>query len=136
MALSGGVYGAKDVGVGLVAYGGVLVEDGEAVTVLNKDTVKRRVYIVPLSPLVEVDAGIMDEFTYNPVARTVDLSIIQPPEGPVAEAAVIWVDSRSETAWAVASGEADNSRGSWRVPLGAEGTTVRLEAQNLYEQGH
>lgn len=130
MALSGGVYVAEDVEVGLCAYGGVLSQDGEAVTVVNKDAVKRRVYIGPLSLLVEVDAGILDEFTYNPVARTVDLSIIQLPEGPVAEAAVIWVDSRSETAWAVASGGADKARGGWRVALGAEGATVRLEAQD------
>lgn len=46
-----------------------------------------------LSFTVEVDAGVVDEFTYDPSSRTVDISIVQLPECPMAEAAVVLVDS-------------------------------------------
>lgn len=128
MALSGGVYVAEDTEAGLVAYGGILTQDGDIVTVANKDAVKRRVYIGPLSLLIEIDAGIVEEFTYDAGSGRVEFYITQPADGPVAEAVVVWADSRSETTWAVADG-ADEVRGGWRVALAGDGTTVRLEAQ-------
>lgn len=128
MALNGGVYVAEDSEAGLVAYGGILTQGGDIVTVANKDAVKRRVYIGPLRLSVEIDAGMVDEFTYDAGSGTVDLSITQPADGPIAEAVVVWADSRSETTWAVADG-ADEARGGWRVALGGDGGTVRLEAQ-------
>lgn len=128
MALNGGVYVAEDAEAGLVAYGGILTQDGDAVTVINKEAVKRRVFIGPLSLLIEIDAGIVDEFTYDVGLGTVVLSITQHADGPVAEKVVVWIDSRSDTTWAVADG-AEEARGGWRVALGSDGVTVQLEAQ-------
>ena len=128
MALGGGVYIAKDAEAGLVAYGGILMQDGDSVTVVTKDAVKRRVYIGPLRLLIEVDAGIVEKIVYDVEAGTVDIYIVQVPGGPVAHGAVIWADSRTDAVWAIADGETEEARGGWRVPLRVEGVTVRLQA--------
>lgn len=124
MALNGGVYVADDSEVGLVAYGGILSRDGAAVTVQPRDAVKRRVYIGPLRVMVEIDAGVVDEFTYD--EGSVSLSIVQPAGGPTAEAVVVWIDSRSSTEWSVSNEGATETRGGWRVEFGDGGVTVQL----------
>ncbi|KAM0278198.1 hypothetical protein ACHAQH_005313 [Verticillium albo-atrum] len=124
MALNGGVYVAEDSEVGLVVYGGILSHRGSAVVVQPKDAVKRRVHIGPLSVLIEIDAGVVDEFSYD--GGSVTLRIKQPANGPKAEFAIVWLNSRSETQWKVTSDGASEVRGGWQVSLGEEVVTVEL----------
>ncbi|CRK28641.1 hypothetical protein BN1708_015289 [Verticillium longisporum] len=124
MALSGGVYVADDSEVGLVAYGGILSRQASSVTVQPKDAVKRRVYIGPLSILVEIDAGMVKEFSYD--GESVTLNVKQPADGPRAESVIVWIDSRSEKQWGVISNGAVEARGGWQIGFGDDGATIKL----------
>ncbi|EGY20775.1 hypothetical protein VD0002_g3575 [Verticillium dahliae] len=124
MALSGGVYVADDSEVGLVAYGGILSRQASSVTVQPKDAVKRRVYIGPLSILVEIDAGMVKEFSYD--GESVTLNVKQPADGPRADSVIVWIDSRSEKQWGVISNGAVEARGGWQIGFGDDGATIKL----------
>ncbi|KAK8073894.1 hypothetical protein PG994_004793 [Apiospora phragmitis] len=70
LALGSGTYvadmGDEDGGIGLVAFGGSLkIESGGRVTVITGDPVRRRVFIGPLGVLLNIDAGIISEFSYE-----------------------------------------------------------------------
>ncbi|KAH7376857.1 hypothetical protein B0T11DRAFT_217470 [Plectosphaerella cucumerina] len=126
MALGGGTYVADDAELGLVAYGGVLETEGGKVTVRPRDAVKRRVFVGPLRLLVEIDAGVVEEFRYEEACGALVLKIGQHEGGPVAKAVVVWVDSRSDDKWEVVHEGATEARGGWKVEVGEESAEVRL----------
>jgi hypothetical protein len=126
MALGGGTYVADDAELGLVAYGGVLETEGGKVTVRPRDAVKRRVFVGPLRLLVEIDAGVVEEFRYEEACGALVLKIGQHKGGPVAKAVVVWVDSRPDDKWEVVHEGATEARGGWKVELGEESVEIRL----------
>ncbi|KAK7417471.1 hypothetical protein QQX98_004591 [Neonectria punicea] len=121
MALGGGTYVAEEKDIGLVAYGGVLSSKGSAVTVTPRDVSKRRIFIGPLKVAVSVDAGSIEEFTFDPKVGSISITLAQTEKAPKAKQAVVWVESSSE-AWAVTAEGAKESRGGWGVPLSSTGT--------------
>jgi hypothetical protein len=131
MALNSGTYVAQDQDLGLVAYGGVLQapRSGGVVTVQPRDPVKKKVFIGPLSLLVEIDAGAIDSFSYSLKSKTVSVSLLQSAGAgaPVAKSAVMWLESTSSLSWQVTSKNTAMERQGWKIPLPSHGTvTVNL----------
>jgi hypothetical protein len=131
MALNSGTYVAQDQDLGLVAYGGVLQapKSGGVVTVQPRDPVKKKVFIGPLSLLVEIDAGAIESFSYSLNSKTVSVSLLQSAGAgaPVAKSAVMWLESTSSLSWQVTSKNTVMERQGWKIPLPSRGTvTVNL----------
>ena len=125
LTLGSGTYLADDVDVGLVAYGGVLDLDRDVATVQVRDPVKHKIFIGMVRLEVNIDAGIIESFSYNLKTESLSLVLGQLAGAPKAEAAVVWVSQTS------ASGPSQPSlrkvsakdvkvtpeRNGWRVPL-------------------
>lgn len=122
MALNSGTYVAEDSDLGLVAYGGILSTDGGKSTVQVKDAVRRRFFIGPLSLLVSIDAGVIEQFSFDD-AGSVSFTIAQQDGGLNATQAAVWVESTGGDTWTVGAGE--EGRGGWVVPLSGP-TTVDI----------
>lgn len=123
MALTSGTYVADDADLGLVAYGGVLSGSGPY-TVQPRDAVRRKIFIGPLSVLVEMDAGAIEEFSFNVAGGSVSVTVGQQTNSPVAAQAVIWVESMAGDEWTAT--DIETGRGGWILPLGGEGGTIEL----------
>lgn len=61
--------------------GGNIVSTTPTVQVQVRDSVRRRVFIAPLAALLTLDAGAFSTITYNPTARTVDVTITPVADG-------------------------------------------------------
>lgn len=124
LALNSGTYVADDKELGLVAYGGVLSNEGNEVSVQVRAPVRRRVFVGPLSVLVEIDAGAISEFSYNSEQGTMSVSVVQQDGSPSASKAAIWVGSTAGASWSAASdGEIAEGRGGWVLSLSGDGAT-------------
>ncbi|KAJ8523087.1 hypothetical protein ONZ45_g417 [Pleurotus djamor] len=66
---------------GWQAFGGTVTATSPAVQVSVKDPVRRRVFIAPLAALLQLDAGAFSTISYNPTARTVDVTIVPAADG-------------------------------------------------------
>ena len=66
---------------GWQAFGGNVVSTSPAVQVQIRDSVRRRVFIAPIGALLTLDAGSFSTVSYNPSAKTVDVTISAVPEG-------------------------------------------------------
>lgn len=126
MALNSGTYVSQDGDLGLVAFGGILTQDGTTATVQPKDSVRKRVFIGPLGLLVTIDAGIIVEFSYESDGSVITVSISQIEGAPVAANSVIWLESTSSVSWTVDAEGVTEARGGWQVALSAETVTVQL----------
>ena len=122
MALNSGAYVADDSDLGLVAYGGILTSNGSSSTVQVKDAVRRRFFVGPLNVLVSIDAGVLEEFTFDS-AGSISVTIAQQDGAPNASQAAVWVESTSSDTWTVGVGE--EGRGGWIVPLSST-TTIEI----------
>jgi hypothetical protein len=65
LALNSGTYVADDEELGIVAYGGILTRKRCSVVVEPKGPVRRRIFIGPLSVMISVDAGEIQQFSYR-----------------------------------------------------------------------
>lgn len=109
---------------GWTAFGGNVVEDGdEVVRVEPLDVARRRVFVAPLALYVQVDAGVVEVFTYEPGTGAVVVGVRNADGGEVAASAVVTFEQTSE----VGAGTVDvttegleRKRGGWVVPLGDE----------------
>lgn len=119
MALGAGTYVSEDKDLGLTAFGGVISQSGGTITLRPRDAVQRRVFIGPLNLFVEVDAGLIQEFSYKSDGSNAVLTIAQQSGAPLAAKTNIWVSSP----WGVTGSGATASRGGWSVPLSASGVT-------------
>lgn len=124
MALNSGTYVAQEEDLGLVAYGGILSNDGGSVTVQPKGPVRRRVFIGPLSVLISVDAGEVQEFGYNAEEGTVSVTLGQQDGSPVASQAAIWVGSTAGDSWTATADGIFEGRGGWVLSLASNATTT------------
>ncbi|KAK8102909.1 hypothetical protein PG984_016055 [Apiospora sp. TS-2023a] len=130
LALGSGTYvvdmGGGEGGIGLTAFGGSLtVESGGKVTVTTSDPVKRRVFIGPLGVLLNVDAGIISEFSYE-AGGSISVTLSQLSGVPKADAAVLWIETPSSSAnFTVTTPGLQKSRGGWKVSLSTD-VTVKI----------
>jgi hypothetical protein len=58
---------------GYLSFGGNLVSSGDTIKVEPKDTVRLQIYVAPLGLKFEVDAGVIEEFTYNIETKAVSI---------------------------------------------------------------
>lgn len=126
LILGAGTYVVDDEDVGLAAYGGILEENGETVTVQTRDAVRRKAFIGPLGVLISVDAGIIQEFSYDTAAETVSVTLSQLSGVPSAESAVLWLETTSGTTNYTVTTELEQERLGWKVPLDATSVTVEI----------
>ncbi|KAM0544331.1 hypothetical protein ACHAPJ_011867 [Fusarium lateritium] len=122
--LNSGTYVADDEELGVVAFGGVITKDGGSYTVQPKDAVRKRVFIAPLTVLINVDVGTISEFTFNTAAKTVEVTLSQAKGAPVASKATVWVSSTGTGKWQVKAKGAAEGRGGWVVPLSGSGAVT------------
>uniref|UniRef100_A0A0W0FFJ9 Glycoside hydrolase family 43 protein n=1 Tax=Moniliophthora roreri TaxID=221103 RepID=A0A0W0FFJ9_MONRR len=66
---------------GWQAFGGNVISTSPAVQVQIRDSVRRRVFIAPIGALLTLDAGAFSVVSYNPSAKTVDVTITAAPDG-------------------------------------------------------
>lgn len=125
MALTSGTYVADDPDLGVVAYGGLLTTEGGSVVVQPRDAVRKKAFIGPLSVLISIDVGAVEEFSYDLTEGRVSVTVVQQTGSPVAAQAAIWVESTAGEAWvASTAGGIETGRGGWILPLGVEGSTT------------
>lgn len=115
--LNSGTYVADDEELGMVAYGGILSKDGSVYTVKPRDAVRKRVFIGPLKVLVTVDVGVITEFTFDTVDKTVKATLSQMKDAPTATQAVTRVESTGSEKWSVRAEGVKEGRGGWIVPI-------------------
>ncbi|KAI9147430.1 hypothetical protein HJFPF1_12450 [Paramyrothecium foliicola] len=92
MVLGSGTYLIEDADMGLVAYGGLLELDGDLARVTVRDPVRQKIFIGQLGVQVQVDAGVIQAFTYNLRTKVIRLALGQLEGAPKASAAVIWIE--------------------------------------------
>jgi hypothetical protein len=128
MALGSGTYVVDDPSLGLVAYGGVLESSGDGtVTVQTRDPVRRRVYVGPLGMTVTVDAGIIEDFSFDAGSGAMAVTLTQMDDAPVTNSTVLWVETPGDVkSHAVVAPDVEGSRLGWRVPLSSESVKVDI----------
>ncbi|KAI2642107.1 hypothetical protein GGS21DRAFT_291280 [Xylaria nigripes] len=128
--LGSGTYVAQDNDLGLLVYGGTLTSSAGAsrVSVTTQGPVRHKVFIGPLGVLLTIDAGSIDKFSYMSDRSSISLTLGQLPDGPSAEAAVLWVETTSGPGeYTISSSDATRSRQGWSIPLSSSAVTVQLE---------
>jgi hypothetical protein len=60
---------------GYVSFGGNVKHSGTSVTVEPRDAVRKRVFVAPVSLYVELDAGVIESFTYDTKSGQVKVRI-------------------------------------------------------------
>ncbi|KAI8241253.1 hypothetical protein K4K55_012666 [Colletotrichum sp. SAR 10_96] len=128
MVLNTGTYVAENEQVGLVAYGGEISTDGNKVTVLPRDPVRKRIFIGPLAVMVTVDVGVIEQFSYIVEAKTISMTLSQLAGVPKAMNATVWTES-VQSPWEVTGDQVETARGGWRVPLVEDKVTVTLSSK-------
>ncbi|KAK1846958.1 hypothetical protein CCHR01_10411 [Colletotrichum chrysophilum] len=125
MVLNTGTYVAEDEQIGLVAYGGEISTDGNKVTVVPRDPVRKRVFTGPLAVMITVDVGVIEQFSYDVEARIISMTLSQLAGVPKAMNATVWTESM-QSPWEVTGDQVETARGGWRVPLVEDKVTVTL----------
>ena len=77
---------------GPVAFGGNLRQDGATITVLPRNSVRRRVYFAPLGLWVMFDAGEISVVIYDMAAKSVTMNLM-PRDGEKTDVIMIWEQS-------------------------------------------
>lgn len=128
LTLGTGSYLVEDEDLGLVAYGGTVTGGtGGAVTVAPKDAARRRAFVGPLGILVEVDAGVINEFTYTPGDQSVSVTLGKLDGAPATNATNIWVSKESgQAGYTVTGTGVTAARQGWQVPLNSASVTVKV----------
>lgn len=134
MVLGSGTYLVDDLDYGMIAYGGILKVDDDLITVQVRDPLRRKIFIGPLGVEIEIDAGIVDQFTYHVKSHTISLKISQLEDGPEAEAAILWIaagasSTKEATGYKVQVGgvEASRERGGSKIALTSGTTEVYID---------
>lgn len=137
LVLGTGTYLVEDEEVGgLVAYGGEVVSgggDNATTTVRPRDVARRKVFVGPLGLLVEIDAGVIEEFTYtagdsgggNTNSSSLALTLGQLDGVPTTNATVLWLsrEDGEEVGYTVGGGVTE-ARGGWEIGLPSSGSVV------------
>ncbi|KAF3807189.1 hypothetical protein GCG54_00013524 [Colletotrichum gloeosporioides] len=129
MVLNTGTYVAEDEQVGLVAYGGEISTDGNKVTVLPRDPVRKRIFIGLLAVIITVGVGVIKQFSYNVEERTISMTLSQLVGVPKAMNATVWTESM-QSPWEVTGDQVETARGGRRVSRVEDKVTVTLSSKS------
>ena len=66
---------------GMLSFGGNVGSDGTTVIVKPRDAVRKRIFIAPVSLYVTVDAGVIDQFTYDSESNSVEVRLVTDDAG-------------------------------------------------------
>ncbi|KAL3294527.1 hypothetical protein RB213_005436 [Colletotrichum asianum] len=134
MVLGSGTYLVDDVDYGMVAYGGIVKVDDDRATVQVRDPLRRKIFIGSLGVEIELDAGVVEQFTYDPNSRNVSLKVGQLGDEPQAEAAILWITAgpsstkeAAEYQVKVDGVEASRDRGGRKIALTSGLTEVHKD---------
>ena len=107
---------------GYISFGGnVNTSNSTMLTVQPKDAVRQRIFIAPISLYITIDAGVIDEFSYDTASHEVVISISGGGSGP-------------STATTYGSQGVTQGVLKWEQPGGGKNVT-KMELQNSLEQG-
>jgi len=127
LALGAGTYVVEDKALGILAYGGTLSTSGSVSIVQPRDAARRRAFIGPLGLLVTIDAGLIEELTFDLTTKVVVLKMAQVPTAPITPAAVLWVETTSGTMnYTVSTPGLNQARMGWQVPFGSNPVIVQI----------
>lgn len=140
LRLGSATYLVMDPDLGMLAYGGILKQSGRLYTVETRDAIRRKVFIGPLGLQIEVDAGIIERFSYSPCKRSVSLTLAQLDGIPKAPSAIMWLQATSgRTNYTVTTEGITQARLGWKVPLMSSHIKVEVGQQipqaEVYETG-
>lgn len=128
LILGTGTYLAEDEDLGLVAYGGSLANSTNgAVVVTPKDVARRKVFVGPLQLLVEVDAGVIQSFTYTPGSTSLEVTLGQLDNVPQTNSTVVWLSSEGGgVSYAVSGATVTQARLGWQVALTSDDVVINI----------
>ncbi|KLU90838.1 hypothetical protein MAPG_09364 [Magnaporthiopsis poae ATCC 64411] len=131
LALGSGTYVAEDPELGLVVFGGELLQQDAAsggVSVRTTDAVRQRVFVGPLGVLVSIDSGIIDELHFNS-SGALSVTLAQHEGGPVAASVILWVEATAPGARGVkvVTSGIQQTRGGWSIHMSSPKVTVELD---------
>ena len=66
---------------GYVSFGGNLNSTGDVVTVEPRDAVRKRIFVAPVSLYIELDAGVIESFSYDAQSQQVQVNIASGLDG-------------------------------------------------------
>lgn len=123
LVLGSGTYVVQDPELGLVAYGGNLVNGSDgSVTVQPRDAVRRKVYLAMYGVQFAVDAGAIESVTYG--GDRVGVKIASSVDGisgaAVADSAILWVERMANVGGktnVVVDKTLSKERGGWKVDM-------------------
>ncbi|EKM61705.1 uncharacterized protein PHACADRAFT_204873 [Phanerochaete carnosa HHB-10118-sp] len=118
---------------GWQALGGTLTASTPTVQVQVLDSVRRRVFIAPLSARLDLDAGAFESFVFDPTAQTLTVTITAAPEGasgaasaPQGRLVVTQTSTASGARLLKPSAGLVQDAGAWVVPFKDGAATVVL----------
>ncbi|KAF4158076.1 hypothetical protein CNMCM6936_003710 [Aspergillus lentulus] len=123
--LASATYVVEDPDLGLVAYGGNLAANGQAVTVQPRDAVRQRVYIASMGVYIVTSSGWIDQFSFARTnAKQVTVRLVPGPSK--ATSAIVWVESPGTSTQYKVTSQAKSMRGGWQVQLTNGGVEVTV----------
>lgn len=129
LILGTGTYLAQDAELGrLVAYGGLLEDDGAGtVTVSPRDVARRKAFVGPLGLLVEVDAGVIESFAYSTGNASLTVTLGQLETVPTTNATVMWLSREDgDSGYTVTGAGVTEARLGWQIPLSSGSVSVNV----------
>lgn len=129
LILGTGVYLAEDADLGgLVAYGGLLSDDGSGtVTVQPRDVARRKVFVGPLALLVEIDAGVIEEIAYTAGSLSLTVTLGQLANVPTTNSTVLWLSrEEGDAGYTVTGTGVTEARLGWQIPLNSGSVVVNI----------
>lgn len=132
LILGTGTYLAQDNELGyLVAYGGQVVASSGSnptTTVQTRDVARRKVFVGPLRLLVEIDAGVIEEFTYTSGDASLTFTLGQLDGVPTTNSTVLWLSREEEevAGYTVTGTGVTKARGGWEISLSSDSVVVNI----------
>lgn len=136
LTLGSAVYIASDPSVGgLAAFGANYDVTGTVITAQPRDAVKKRVFIAPMSLMVEISGGAIEQVVFDSATNKATLSLIERAtnNGVAANQTIVWLsngvptENGSSTPYSIVSAEYPTVRHGSLVQLGA--TPVEIVIQ-------
>lgn len=128
LILGTGTYLVEDDDLGLVAYGGsVTVSSDGTVVVAPKDAARRKFFVGPLGLLVEVNAGVIQSFSYKAGDTTLGVTLGQLDGAPLTNSTVMWLSKEDgASGYSVTGAGITEARLGWQIPLGSDEVLVDI----------
>ena len=118
---------------GWQAFGGEVTATSPTIQVQVRDSLRRRIFIAPLSALLSLDAGAFESFTFDPASHEVTVTITAAPEGasgaasaPQGRLVVAQTSTAAGSRLLKPSTTLAQDAGAWVVPFGGGSATVVL----------